>query len=155
MDARLDTDYGQTAHWRQRGFRVSPAALSRAKAAAETWQGLVSGKFLQQLAVVFLAYFIAGGRGQATTTRRSSNLGPVWPAYGIAVAAFLGYGYPVWPAILSSAFLIAAWGSVPLLGAFGQAAGATFAALSGAFLLRRMRDFDPCLSRLRDALGLV
>ena len=50
------------------------------------------------MTIVFVAYFIAGKLGQATSNIRSSNLGPVWPAFGIAVAAFLAYGYRVWPA---------------------------------------------------------
>ena len=41
------------------------------------------------------------------------------------------------------------------LAAAGQAIGATVGALTGAFLLRRIPHFDPSLSRLRDALGLV
>ena len=44
---------------------------------------------------------------------------------------------------------------MPPLAAAGQAIGATVAALTGTFLLRRLLDFDPCLSRLSDALGLV
>src|SRR6188474_1464174 len=107
-----------------------------------------------QLAVVFLAYFVAGKLGQATTNIRSSNLGPVWPAYGIALASFLAYGYRVWPAVFAGAFVVAAQGSVSLFAAAGQAAGATIAAMSGAYALRRIPDFDPALSRLRDALGL-
>ena len=35
------------------------------------------------------------------------------------------------------------------------AAGTTLAALTGTFLLRRVVNFDPSLSRLRDALGLI
>jgi PAS domain S-box-containing protein len=41
------------------------------------------------------------------------------------------------------------------LAALGQAAGATLAAFSGAFLLHRVAKFDKSLSRLRDALALV
>jgi len=41
------------------------------------------------------------------------------------------------------------------LAALGQAAGATLAAFSGAFLLQRVAKFDKSLSRLRDALALV
>ena len=111
--------------------------------------------FLVQLLTVFLAYFVAGKLGQATTNIRSSNLGPVWPAYGVALAVFLKYGYRIWPGILSSAFLVALQGSVPPLAAAGQAAAATTAAATGAFLLRRIPNFDPSLSRLRDALGLI
>jgi signal transduction histidine kinase len=104
---------------------------------------------------VFVAYFIAGRLGQATTNIRSSNLGPVWPAYGIALASFLAFGYRVWPGIVFSAFLIAFSSTVPTLAAAGQAIGATVAAVTGTLLLRRLPDFDPSLSRLSDALGLV
>ena len=81
--------------------RFSSGPLRRA-------QAIVSSPLLRQLAIVFLAYFIAGKLGQATTAIRSSNLGPVWPAFGIALAAFLAYGYRVWPGIAASAFVVAA-----------------------------------------------
>lgn len=105
--------------------------------------------------LVFLAYVAAGILGQATSNIRSSNLGPVWPAYGIALAAGLKYGYRIWPALAASAFLVAVQGSVSAAGAAGQAIGATLGALTGTFLLRRIANFDPSLSRLRDALGLI
>src|SRR6266478_7579522 len=111
--------------------------------------------YLVQFTVFLVAYGIAGKLGQATTNIRSSNLGPVWPAYGIALAAFLVCGYRVWPAIALGAFLIAFFSPVTHLAALGQAAGATFAAFSGAFLLQRVAKFDKSLSRLRDALALV
>jgi integral membrane sensor domain MASE1 len=116
---------------------------------------VVSRQWLLHLTFVFLAYVIAGKLGQATTNIRSSNLGPVWPAYGVALAAFLGYGYRVWPGIAASAFLVASQGSVSPLAAAGQATGATVAAATGTYLLRRISQFDPSLSRLRDALGLI
>jgi PAS domain S-box-containing protein len=115
----------------------------------------VDWQWLGQLAVVFLAYLLAGKLGQATTNIRSSNLGPVWPASGIALAAFLAYGNRVWPGIAASAFLVALLGSVPPLAAAGQAAGATVAALAGALLLGRLSHFDASFSRLRDVLGLI
>ena len=86
--------------------------------------------FLIQLLTVFVAYFVAGKLGQATTSIRSSNLGPVWPAYGVALAVFLKYGYRIWPAVLSSALLVALGGSVSPLAAAGQASAATVAAAS-------------------------
>jgi PAS domain S-box-containing protein len=131
-----------------RASRLEDAVLDPSRAVA-------TRRFLVQLVVVFLAYFIAGKLGQATTNIRSSNLGPVWPAYGVALAVFLKYGYKVWPAIMASAFLIALEGSVSPLAAAGQAAAATVAAATGALLLRRIPNFDPSLSRLRDALRLI
>src|SRR5437667_12503808 len=100
------------------------------------------GKYLVQIAIVCLAYVVAGKLGQATTSIRSSNLGPVWPAYGIALAALLLYGYRVWIGIAAAAFLVAFLSSVPHVAAVGQAAGATLAALTGAFLLRRIGKLD-------------
>ena len=113
------------------------------------------GKYLVQITIVFVAYFAAGKLGQATANIRSSNLGPVWPAYGIALAALLLYGYRVWVGIAAAAFLVAFLSPVPHVAAVGQAAGATLAALIGAFLLRRIAKFDSSLSRLRDALALI
>src|SRR5262249_27854231 len=102
--------------------------------------------YLLQLSLVFLAYLVAGKLGQATTSIRSSNLGPVWPAYGVALAAFLIYGYRVWPGVLAGAFLVAFFSPVPHIAALGQAAGATVATMTGAFLLYRFAGFDRSLS---------
>lgn len=115
---------------------------------------LLAPTLFVDLAVVFCAYFVAGKLGQATTSIRSSNLGPVWPAYGIALAAFLKYGAAVWPAVTTSAFLVAISAVTPLA-ALGQSIGATTGALAGALLLRRFPDFDPTLAKLRDALALI
>ena len=111
--------------------------------------------YLVQFTVFLVAYCLAGKLGQATPNIRSSNLGPVWPAYGIALGAFLVCGYRIWPAIALGSFLIAFFSPVTHLAALGQAAGATLAAFSGAFLLQRVANFHNSLSRLRDALALV
>src|SRR6476660_3143213 len=111
--------------------------------------------YLVQFTVFLVAYCIAGKLGQATANIRSSNLGPVWPAYGIALAAFLVCGYRVWPAIALGSFSIAFFSPVSHLAALGQSAGATLAAFSGAFLLQHVAKFDTSLSRLRDALALI
>jgi signal transduction histidine kinase len=127
---------------------------SLASAPAGVWAARMS-RALAPFVLVFLAYLVAGILGQATSNIRSSNLGPVWPAYGIALAAGLKYGYRIWPALAASAFLVAVQGSVSAAAAAGQALGATLGALTGTFLLRRIANFDPSLSRLRDALGLI
>ncbi|PWT86278.1 MAG: hypothetical protein C5B58_01665 [Acidobacteria bacterium] len=119
------------------------------------WKQNVVGQYVVQISVVALAYFIAGKLGQATTSIRSSNLGPVWPAYGIALSSILLYGYRTWIGVAVGAFLVAFLSPVSLLAAVGQAAGATVAALTGTFFLRQVADFHLSLSRLRDALGLI
>src|SRR5215510_8180714 len=95
-----------------RSSRVRTAVIERSR-------GVATREFLVQLLTVFLVYFVAGKIGQATTNIRSSNLGPVWPAYGIAVAAFLACGWRVWPGIVVSAFVVAV--SLVIVGAFGSA----------------------------------
>ncbi len=114
---------------------------------------MMAGQFAQ-MAIVFAAYFVAGKLGQAPTNIRSGNLGPVWPAYGIALAALLIFGYRVWYAVAAGAFLVAFLSPVPPLTALGQATGSTLAAVTGAFLLRRV-NFQKELSRLQDALALI
>jgi PAS domain S-box-containing protein len=113
------------------------------------------GNYVLQITIVFLAYVVAGKIGQATADIRSSNLGPVWPAFGVALAAVLLCGYRIWVGIVAAAFLVAYSSPVPHLAAAGQAVGATLAALTGTFLLRRIVKFDLSLSRLRDAIGLI
>ena len=125
-----------------------PALLARARA-------LVTTNLAAQLALVFLAYVIAGKLGQATTNIRSGNIGPVWPAYGVALAGVLAFGTRVWPAIALSAFVVAFQSPVYVLAAVGQAAGATLAVVTGATVLRRIPGFTPSFARLRDALAFV
>src|SRR3954466_12650379 len=113
------------------------------------------GKFLVPTSIVFTAYIVAGRLGQATINIRSGNLGPVWPAYGVALAAILLCGYRAWVGIAIAAFLVAILSPVPPLTAVGPALGATLGALFGAFLLFRITEFRSSLSRLRDVLDLI
>ena len=143
-----------TAHVNDVGFQ-GPRTRLRWTGAPPYLRAVATSEFLVPLVIAFVAYYIAGTLGQATTNIRSSNLGPVWPAFGIALAAVLGYGVRVWPAIAASAFLVAFQSPVGWLTATGQAAGATLAVVTGATVLRRNRGFDPALSRLRGALTFI
>ena len=103
--------------------------------------------------LVLAAYFVAGKIGLSTPFT-NSNVSPVWPASGVALSAVLLFGYRIWPGIAAAAFLVN-WGAIPHIAAVGLACGNTSAALIGAFLLRRVPDFNVSLSRLRDVLGLI
>src|SRR6516162_4043380 len=92
------------------------------------------GQYVVQISVVVLAYFIAGKLGQATTSIRSSNLGPVWPAYGIALSSILLYGYRIWIGVAVGAFLVAFLSPVSHLAAVGQAARATIGELAALLM---------------------
>src|SRR5215831_3223771 len=112
-------------------------------------------EYIVQLVIVFVAYFVAGRLGQATITVRSGNLGPVWPAYGVALAATLVYGTRIWPSVAVASFVVALLSPVGLGTALGQSAGSTLAALTGAYLLPRFVKFQSSIARLRDAIGLI
>jgi PAS domain S-box-containing protein len=129
-------------------WATPPSAVVRA-------QTMLSNQYFLQILTLFAAYYLAGKLGQATTNIRSGNLGPVWPASGIALAGFLAGGFRIWPGIAAGSFLVAYQSPVLAITAAGQAAAATLGAAFGAFLLRRLPNFDPTLSRLRDALAFV
>ena len=110
-------------------------------------------RYCIRVLVVFAAYFVAGKIGLSSPFT-SNNISPMWPASGVALSAVLLFRYRVWPGIAVAAFLIN-WSAIPHVAAVGLACGNTLAALTGAFLLRRLSNFDVSLSRLRDALGLI
>jgi PAS domain S-box-containing protein len=112
-----------------------------------------TGSYWVRVLIVFAAYFVAGKIGLSTPFT-SNNISPVWPASGIALSAVLLFGYRIWPGIAAAAFLVN-WVAIPHVAAAGLACGNTLAALTGAFLLRKIPNFDDSLSRLRDVLGLI
>jgi PAS domain S-box-containing protein len=113
------------------------------------------GTYLAQIAIVFIVQFAAGKLAEALPIINSGGVGPVWPASGIALAAFLLFGYQVWPGVVAASFLLTLLSSIPPAAAVVYGIGSALAALTGTFLLRRVANFDNSLSRLRDALGLI
>src|SRR5436309_11195325 len=83
-----------------------------------------------------------------------TNVSPVWPPTGLAIAAVLLLGYRVWPGILIGAFLANLLTPVPIVVAGTIAVGNTLEAFSAGFLLRSI-DFHNSLDRARDVLKLI
>lgn len=79
---------------------------------------------------------------------------PLWPPTGIALVAFLLYGFRLWPAVAAAAFLVN-WniGSDAPTAAL-IAGGNTVAPMIATVLLRLVR-FRPDIDRTRDAMALV
>jgi len=151
--AATATDGAATTSTRE--YRGAGTFVRSCAGALDSAAAFVPKRLLLHLAIVFLGYVIAGKLGQATTEIRSSNLGPVWPASGIALAGLLACGVRAWPAVLAGAFLVAFQSPVPALTALGQACGATAAAAGGALALRQLAGFTPRLSSLRDTLAVI
>jgi PAS domain S-box-containing protein len=115
------------------------------------------GKYLAQITLICAAYLVAGQLAEDLPIIISRGVGPVWPPSGIALGALLMFGYRVWPGVTAGAFLVALLSPDPpsIVAALVYAIGTTVASVIGTFLLRRVGNFDPSMSRLRDALGLV
>src|SRR5439155_3912547 len=79
----------------------------------------------------------------------------IWPPSGMALAAMLLFGYRLWPGLAVGALLTTAAANAPLGLAVGTAIGYPLEALVGAYLLRRLVEFQNSLARLRDVLGLT
>src|SRR5438128_3482990 len=107
------------------------------------------------LTLVLLAgiYFAAAKFGLSLASVHT-NVSPIWPPTGIAIAAVLLLGYRAWPAIFLGAFLANLLTPVSIATSAGIAVGNTMEALSAGFLLRAV-DFHNAFDRARDVLKFV
>src|SRR5262245_14624351 len=106
------------------------------------------------LAVIAVLYF-ATGKLALPLSVEAKQVTAVWAPSGISLAAFLLFGYRVWPAIVLGVFLLNFPVDQSWLTVCGIALGNILEALSGAFLLWRVANFEPVLERRSDILALV
>ena len=86
--------------------------------------------------ILTVVYFISGKLGlRLAFANRSATA--VWPPTGLALAAFLIFGYRVWPAIFVSAFLVNVTTTHHVSSSIGIGIGNTLEGLVGAFLVNR------------------
>ena len=114
----------------------------------------VGYRYVLQLAVVFALYFGAGKLGLAVPFT-SSNVSPIWPAAGVAVAPVLIWGIQITPAIAFAAFLVNFLSPVPTFASIAIGLGNASSAVVAGYLLKRSSDFEISLPRLKDVLRLV
>ena len=114
---------------------------------------LTGGRYLLTILVIAGLYFAAAKLGLSLASVHT-NVSPVWPPTGIAIAAVLLLGYRIWPGILLGAFLANFLTPVPVAVSVAIAIGNTLEALSAGFLLRSL-DFRNSLDRARDVLKFV
>src|SRR5688500_10866700 len=88
------------------------------------------------LALLFADYFAAAKVGLSFASIHPSATA-IWPATGIAIAAFLLLGVGVWPAICAAAFLANFTAAGSVMTSIGIAGGSVLEGLFGAFLVER------------------
>jgi integral membrane sensor domain MASE1/anti-sigma regulatory factor (Ser/Thr protein kinase) len=110
-------------------------------------------RHLGLLLLVGTAYYL-GARFGLSLSLVESNVTPLWPPTGIALAAFLVFGRSMWPGVALAALAVNLPISEGSVAAAVTAVGNTAAPLVAAVLLGRL-GFRRELDRLQDALALV
>src|SRR2546428_14189459 len=106
------------------------------------------------LAALAVGYFVAGKLGlEAAYVHPSATV--VWPPSGLTLAAFLLFGYEVWPAILLGAVLVNITTAGSIATAAAIAAGNTLEGLVGAYLINRFARGHRACERARVVLQLA
>ncbi len=111
-------------------------------------------RIIQRLPIVVslsVAYFLAGKLGLALAVVNPSATA-VWPPTGIALAAFLIFGYDVWPAVFIGAFAVNLTTEGTAATSFGIATGNTLEGLLGTYLVSRYAHGRQALTRVNDVL---
>ena len=100
---------------------------------------------------IAVVYYVAAKLGLRFAYINSS-VTTIWPPAGIALAAFVLFGYRVWPAILGAAFLanVTTTGHIP--SSIGIAAGNTAEGLLAAVLVNRFARGGRVFDRVGDIL---
>src|SRR5690242_10403066 len=105
---------------------------------------------------LFLAvvYFAGAELGLSLATLHT-NVTPVWPPAGIAIAALLIFGRQLWPGIFLGALAANLPTNIPVASAFGIAIGNTTQALVAYWLLLRVVRWRGTLDSVNEVLRFV
>ena len=110
-------------------------------------------RYAGKVVLVGGAYYVAAVLGLRLALIER-NVTPLWPPTGIAVVAFLIFGWRVWPGVALAALAVNLPISTNGLAAAATAAGNTLAPVVAALLLVRV-GFRREIDRLQDALAIV
>jgi PAS domain S-box-containing protein len=111
-------------------------------------------RYLLLTIVIATAYLAAAELGLSLASVHT-NVSPVWPPTGIAIASLLILGRRFWVGVLIGAFVANAWTNVTLLTALGIAVGNTLEGVIAVLLLEHQRDFKRSLDTVSSVLRFV
>ena len=104
--------------------------------------------------IVAILYF-AGAELGLSLASLHSNVTPVWPPTGIAIASLLIFGRQVWLGIFVGALVANLLTDIPILSSLGIAIGNTLEALIAYWLLRRSKRWTGSLESVSSVLTFV
>lgn len=113
-----------------------------------------SWRYLGLVGIVAAAYFLAAELGLSLASVHT-NVSPVWPPTGIAIAALLVFGRRLWPAVALGALAANLWTDVSIPVAVGIAIGNTLEAIAAYHLLTFRSSFDTSFSSIKTVLKFV
>src|SRR5687768_2198511 len=111
-------------------------------------------RFVGLVTAVGLVYLLAARLGLSLASVHT-NVSPVWPPTGVAIASLLLFGRSLWPAIILGAFTANLYTGVSIPTAAGIAVGNTLEAVLAVTLLARGKAFDRSLSSVADVLRFL
>ncbi len=103
--------------------------------------------------IVAIVYFAAAELGLSLASLHS-NVTPVWPPTGIAIASLLIFGKRIWPGVFLGALAANILTDIPASSTFGIAVGNTLEALTACWLLERS-NWRRSFASLRDVMMFV
>jgi integral membrane sensor domain MASE1 len=127
---------------------AAKAGIKRVREGSD-WTADLLRIFATAAAVYFISKLV-----NAAVVLEAGRLSPVWPAYGVGLAALLMWGRGVWPGIYLALLVGCLEAGLPWVFALLAPAGTTAALYAGAAVLQQ-RGFDPRLAAPRDAALLI
>jgi len=104
--------------------------------------------------IIAIVYFAAAELGLSLSSLHS-NVTPVWPPTGIAIASLLIFGRRIWPGIFAGALAANLLTDIPVVSSFGIAVGNTLEALTAGWLLERSKTWRRSFNSLGDVMTFV
>ena len=107
-----------------------------------------------RIILLALVYFAAAKLGLSLAALHS-NVTPIWPPTGIAIASLLIFGRRVWPGIFVGALVVNVLTVIPVGSAVGIAVGNTLEALVAVWLLQSVARWRNSLDSVADVMRFV
>src|SRR5262249_17883415 len=111
-------------------------------------------KMFPLIAILSVVYFIAGKLGLRLAFVNPSATA-IWPPTGIALAAFLVFGWRLWPGVFLGAFLVNLTTTGTVWTSMAIAVGNTLEGISGACWVSRFATGRKAFERAEDVFRFV